>query len=122
MAAASKFVLKWHAALLEHEVVQSARAAIDRTMIECVNHSKRNHPNWQNRTGTAEGSVRILFRARRIGRGLVGGEWGSAGTDYAIFLELKHGPWLRGARDAEYPNLNKRFREEFAIRSKGLGA
>ena len=87
-------------------------------MSEAVIHAKRNHPGWQNRTGTAEGSVTILkFAQARVG-GRITGVWGSRGVHYAIYLEARHGPWLRAAGDAIYPRLAGHVRT--ALKAAGL--
>lgn len=97
---------------------------IDKTMSDAVIYAKSNHPGWKNVTATAEGSVRVGEFAHRDGRGFVG-RWGSVGgtvtiasgpdagivTDnYVIWLELKHGSFLRGAAEVTYPSLARNIR------------
>lgn len=103
--------LKWYGDKVKRKVRKAAKDAIDETMGKAVRHAKRhrNHPGWKNRTGTAEGSIRIIEFAHREGSRTVG-LWGSIGVNYMIWLELKHGSALRSAGDATYSNLADRIR------------
>lgn len=99
-------MLKWKGDVLKKKVVEAQKWGIDKVMSECVIGTKgnSNHPGWINRTGTAEGSVRIVRKAQRVGKYIVG-VWGSVGFKYVLFLELYHGSFLRSAADAKYKNL-----------------
>ena len=97
-------------------VRERARAAqkegINQTMAKSVEHAARHHP-WTYRTGTLEGSLRIVNYATEGQRG-VSGLWGSTDVLYAIMLELGTArmqpfPYLRPAADAEYPHLAQRI-------------
>ena len=100
---------RWFGDNVKRKARRAAKDAINKTMSEAVLHAKRNHPGWKNRTGTAEGSIRIIEFAHREGSRTVG-LWGSIGVDYMIWLELKHGSALRSAGDATYSNLTDRIR------------
>ena len=100
---------KWFGDKVKRKVRRAAKDAINETMAEAVLHAKRNHPGWKNRTGTAEGSIRIIEFAHREGSRTVG-LWGSIGVNYMIWLELKHGSALRSAGDATYSNFKDRIR------------
>jgi len=99
-------MLHWNGDRILAKTRMASKAAINETMADSVIHAKRHHPGWQNRTGTAEGSVRIITMAKGEGR-KVYGEWGSMGVNYVIWLELKHGSFLRNAADHLYPYLGK---------------
>ncbi len=100
---------RWNGDNVKRKFRQAAKDAINQTMSEAVRHGKQNHPGWKNRTGTAEGSIRIIDFAHREGSRTVG-RWGSVDVDYMIWLELKHGSALRSAGDATYPKLIDRIR------------
>ncbi len=102
---------RWFGDKVKRKARRAAKDAINETMAEAVRHAKRkrNHPGWKNRTGTAEGSIRIIEFAHREGSRTVG-LWGSIGVDYMIWLELKHGSALRSAGDATYSNFKDRLR------------
>ncbi len=101
--------LKWYGDEIKRKFQRAAETGINKTMADAVTHFKGNHPGWQNRTTTAEGSVRIQQSAKSEGNRIVG-RWGSIGVDYMIWLELKHGSALRSAGDATYPKLIDRIR------------
>lgn len=86
---------------------------VNRTMVACVLHAKRNHPGWRNITGVAEGSIDILQLAKLEGKEVIG-RWGSRGVHYMIWLEIKHGSALRNAADVEYPKLAARIKRAFS--------
>ena len=83
-------------------------------MAFAVEHAKRNHPGWRNRTGTAERSVRIVTPARKVGF-YIGGVWGSVGVIYVQWLEQYHGEFLLNAANAARKELAGNVRR--AIRS-----
>jgi hypothetical protein len=82
-------------------------------MSDCIIHAKSNHPGWQNRTGAAEGSVRVVKFAIDQG-GEIYGHWGSTGLNYVIWLELKYGSFLRNAADNHYRKLTSLIKSKFA--------
>jgi len=84
---------------------------INLTMAAAVLVAKRNHPGWQNRTGTAEGSIRVSQFAKREG-GRLFGLWGSLDVDYMLNLEFFHGSALRSAGDNEHAKLASRIAKE----------
>lgn len=106
--------IKWRGAAVLARVENATKRGIDKTMAEAVVNAKSNHPGWKNVTGTAEGSVRIGQFAERDAAGFVG-RWGSVGGtltregrsqgNYVIFLELKHGSFLRNAAARTYRRL-----------------
>ena len=101
--------LNWNGDAVKAKVIAAAIKGVDKTMAEAVVDAKRNHPGWQNRTGTAEGSINVVAFAQEDGPH-VRGTWGSADVNYMIFLELKHGSALRGAADRNYPKLKDHIR------------
>lgn len=101
--------LKWRGDQVKKKVLAATKWGIDKTMSEAVIHAKRNHPGWRNRTGAAEGSVRIVREAQVRGKHVVG-VWGSTGINYVIWLEFKQGSFLRTAGDAVYPRLRGHIR------------
>ncbi len=96
----------WNGHKVEAAIRNRAVRAVARTMADAVNHAKENHPGWENRTGTAEGSIRITHAADRQGNAIVG-RWGSQGVEYMLKLELFYGGALRKAGDAQYPSLKR---------------
>lgn len=94
----------WRGDQVAAKMENAARWGIDRTMAEAVVDAKQNHKGWNNITGLAEGSVRIVKAAKRSGNGTVG-FWGSTGVDYVIWLEVKQGAFLRTAGDKAHKNL-----------------
>lgn len=116
-------------------------AAIDDTTAAAAIEAKRNH-GWQNRTGTAEGSIRF-DPATKVGPGRWRGVFGSFDVMYFIFLELGHfvasargfqyrgghperafarfikgDHTLRRAADVEFPKIGARLRARMA----GIGS
>lgn len=109
--------LRWNGAEIEAKALAAAKRGVDATMGEAVREAKNRHP-WRNRTGTLEGSVRIVQTAHADGL-VVKGRWGSADVKYAIFLELGTSkmpayPFLRPAADREYPHLRRRIAAAYA--------
>lgn len=96
--------LKWNGDEIKRKVLEASKHGINATMSKAAIQAKRNHPGWRNRTGTAEGSVRITKFAEPRGN-IVAGQWGSIGVNYVIWLELKHGSFLRNAAAKTYPSL-----------------
>lgn len=100
--------VEWRGKQVMARMRKAQRWGVNKVMSECVIGAKNNHP-WENRTGTLEGSIRIVDFATDHPRG-VRGLWGSADVNYAIHLELgtRHMqpfPYLRPAADAVYPTL-----------------
>lgn len=98
------FRLHWNGDGVARHVEEAARKGINDVMAKSVVSGQRSHPGWRNRTGTAEGSVQIQEPAHRQGNAVLG-RWGSRGVNYVIFLELKHGSFLRHSADIHYPSL-----------------
>ena len=92
-------------------------AGLNETMDACVSEGKMNHRGWRNRTGLAEGSIKVLRRASAFGS-KAGGSWGSFGCPYFIYLERRYGT-LRGAADVVYPTLGRRVLSNFARMAVG---
>lgn len=103
----------WKGNEVKARALKAAKWGVDKVMSEAVISAKNNHPGWHNVTGTAEGSVNIVTFAQED-RDLVRGLWGSAAVHYVIWLELKHGSFLRSAAAATYPKLKDYIKEAFA--------
>lgn len=102
------FELDWNGDALARKIAAASLTGINATMADAVTHAKRNH-EWQNRTGSLEGSISIAEFAKRVGRG-ARGLWGSKDIVYALIHELggrhiKARPYLRPAADATYGAL-----------------
>ncbi len=102
--------LDWRGDQVRAKIQQATTRGIDKTMAQCVGQAKQNHPGWKNRTGTAEGSVRIIQFAEQRGS-RIAGRWGSMGVEYVLRLELRHGSFLRTAADVVYPRLPGHIKE-----------
>lgn len=101
--------MEWRGQVVAAKVKQAAVIGINETLAACVILAKSSHPGWQNRTGTAEGSIRITSMAAFEGAHIVG-RWGSEGVEYMRYLEYLHGAALRSAADVEYRELQERIR------------
>lgn len=77
---------KWNGEALKRKMFAAQKFGIDKTMAEAVTHAKNNH-TWKNRTGTLEGSVKIIEYGAKDLDG-VAGTWGSADVVYALIQEL----------------------------------
>lgn len=116
----SDFKLNWEGKKVLATVNAATLKGINKTMANCVESAKRNH-EWQNRTGTLEGSISIAEYAQKEGRGAYG-LWGSKDVVYALIHELggqagrgrnvkiPARPYLRPAADAYYPLLTENIR------------
>jgi hypothetical protein len=112
---------QWNGDQIAAAIGRASRFAIDEVMSACVLYAKQNHPGWKNRTGTAEGSIRVVDFAHEDERGTVG-VWGSVDVDYMIWLELNHGSALRNAADSLYPRLHERIRAAYDNEVRSMGA
>jgi hypothetical protein len=100
---------------LTHRIEAAIPRAIDDTTAAAAIYAKQNHPGWNNRTGTAEGSIRFE-PARKLATGKYRGSFGSYDVNYFIYLELgaRGRPGdrtLQRAADVEFPTLGRRLRE-----------
>lgn len=89
-------------------------ASIDDTTAAAAIFAKQNHPGWENRTGTAEGSIRPE-PARKVGPGRYRGRFGSFDVAYFIWLEIgtrfRSGDHtIQRAADAEFPKVGARIK------------
>ena len=103
---------KWEGKRISKLVEKAAGKAIDTVLVKAVTFAKFNHPGWNNITGVAEGSVRILQHAKFSG-GVGTGLWGSKNVHYVIWLELNHGAAMRRAAELEYREFPKLMKEAF---------
>ena len=102
--------LDWRGDIVLGHVLRAAERGVNKTMAKCVMQAKQNHPGWQNRTVTAEGSVRIInYAETKTARTF--GTWGSLGVEYVYGLEIYHGSFLRRAADVVYPSLTSAIKE-----------
>ena len=100
------FNLNWRGKQLEEKYRSRAATAINTVVAQCVREAKSNHAGWQNRTGTAEGSIQVLRPAEK-GSKKPFAEWGSRSVVYMRRLEFEHGSALRNAAQREYPELKR---------------
>lgn len=100
----------WNGDKVKKAVEKASIFGVNATMAATVLQARRNHPGWKNRTGLAEGSIRIQTFAKKS-LGEIFGVWGSADVDYMIWLELKNGSALRNAADVIYPSLAGRIKK-----------
>lgn len=112
--------ITWRGDEVVRAVEQAAKLGIDQTMSACVIDAKQNHPGWKNRTGAAEGSMRMIEQAKGQGSQIVG-KWGSIGIVYMLFLEFIHGSALRTSADRNYPTLMGRIKANLAAMGGGRG-
>jgi hypothetical protein len=106
-------MLNWNGPAVIEKAQSAAIRAINRTMAETVVQAKNNHPGWKNVTSAAEGSVQVVQFAETQSNGVTRGRWGSVGVGYVLWLELKHGAFLRRAADVVYPRLPHYIKEYF---------
>ena len=109
-------ITEWNGPKISQRAIEAAIEGVDQTTSACVNQAKSDH-GWQNRTGTAEGSIQMR-PAGQTGRSQVTGRWGSFDVDYFIYLEIgtafmEGDDTLRRAADHEYPNLADRIRAAY---------
>ena len=103
--------LEWKGEQVKRRMEQSIIGAFNETMVNCVTVAKSDHRGWQNRTGTAEGSIQMR-PAKKVGSFILG-LWGSFDVNYVIFLEIHHGSFLRRAADLIYPLIVGRINARF---------
>lgn len=102
---------------LTRRLEAAAPAALDDTTAAAAIQAKQDH-GWRNRTGTAEGSIR-MDPARKTGPGRWRGRFGSFDVAYFRFLELgtrfiRADHTLRRAADAEFPRLGANLRRRMS--------
>lgn len=78
--------LEWNGRAVERKIAEAQRIGINRTVSDAIVHAKRNH-QWQNQTGTLEGSIQFHEFAYRIATGYRA-SWGSLDVAYALAIEL----------------------------------
>lgn len=101
----------WFGDRIRERVIRACVDGVNDTTAAASIYAKQHHPGWQNRTGTAEGSIRP--EPARVDGTMVRGRFGSFDVDYMIWLELKHGHALLNAADVETPRLGARIREHY---------
>jgi len=99
--------IDWRGRQVQQHVVAASAAGINDVLARSVGEAKGSHPGWRNRSGNAEGSIRVIDVA--TGASLVG-RWGSVGVVYMRRLEFEHGAALRSAADVTYPTLSAAIR------------
>lgn len=99
--------LTWLGKQVATKVKSATAAAMNETLAEAVAEGKSSHYGWENKSGTAEGSIRVQQAAS--GANLVG-TWGSVGVSYFSTLEFWHGHALTIAAERVYPTLTPRIR------------
>lgn len=109
----------WRGREIAAKTAAAARTGIDKTTSEAVLHAKQNH-EWQNVTGTLEGSIQMRGAEPEGPTGKMAGRWGSFTVNYALWLEIGTSrmpamPYLQPAADAHYPSLRRHVREAFAL-------
>lgn len=100
-------VLDWRGEEVKTLAREAAKVAITQTMEAAVDHAKRNHLGWNNRTGNLEGSLGIRRKPKESGRYGVAGNWGS-NVRYSFFIERRYG-FLQAAAAVTYPQLGERI-------------
>ena len=103
--------VRWRGDNVSDSVRRAAASAINELLGECVNDAKQNHPGWRNRTGNAEGSIRVIEPANPQS---TTGRWGSVGVNYMRTLEYKRGRALQSAADRQYPTLGERIQRRLS--------
>ncbi len=101
----------WKGKQVAQRVRQASADGINETLALCVHHGKDNHPGWNNQTGNAEGSIRVVDVAEAA---TLIGRWGSVGVVYFRRLELLHGRALLSTADVLYGELAGNIRRRLA--------
>ena len=104
----STWRVNWKGAELARRLRSASEDGIDDVMKAATLDAKSSHSGWQNKTGNAEGSIRIIDPAKADFKGAVG-RWGSTGVAYFLQLEIKRGSALRNSAQANYPSLQRRI-------------
>jgi RNase P/RNase MRP subunit p29 len=133
--------LDWFGDKVTQKMTRAQVRGVNKTMSECVIHAKRNH-EFENRTATLEGGIRMVQPARKNAGGGVSGRWGVADVVYALIQEkggtivpknanalkfraedgsfvtvasvtIPARPYLRPAADARYPGLAGNIRQAY---------
>lgn len=118
--------IQWHGEAVIRRLRRATAEGINATMTDAVLRAKRSHP-WRNRTGFAEGSIRILVPATAA-TAAIEGVWGSSGVRYMARLEFgfqgvdragrlidqRARPALRPAQQIAVRRLARRIRTAFA--------
>ena len=110
--------------------------AINKTVSQVMPYALKHHPEWQNRTYTAEGSItQKQFATPQKRVALWGSVWGGTTfsnirvsrrtgklhtANYVWYLEFNRGSFLRGAADKIYPKLSKLVKAGFKRSLSGL--
>lgn len=89
--------VRWFGKKVAKKVELAAKRAINFGLAGAVASAKNNH-SWTNRTGAAEGSVRIVETANRSFKGIMTGLWGSVNEPHVLFLEFGAKPHKIRAR------------------------
>lgn len=133
--------LKWNGDKVISKLKRAQIIGVNATMAQAVSTAKRNH-DWRNRTGTLEGSIKIVEYAKPFGS-IVKGTWGSTDVVYALIHELggkivpvraprlvfqvdgrwvstlevniPARPYLRPAADVTYPELASNIKKARAL-------
>ena len=108
--------VKWNGDNVRRRLEKAARLGINKTMSQCIAIAKASHP-FQNRTGTAERSIRVVVKAITSADGKTLGIWGSMGVGYFRFLEFgtrfmkSNFATLRPTAEKVYPLLQSNIRD-----------
>lgn len=114
----ARVTLRINTEQLRDRMRTATRRGIDETHAACVRMAKS---LVRVDTATLQGSIQFK-PAREKGGQITAGEFGSYGVDYAIYQEIgpvsgtrvwAYTPYLRPARDAEYPRLAERVAHHF---------
>jgi hypothetical protein len=78
--------LEWNGREIARRIDAAQRIGINRTVSDAIVYAKRNH-EWNNQTGTLEGSIQFAEYAHRVRDGWRA-IWGSLDVSYALAMEL----------------------------------
>jgi|APSaa5957512535_1039671.scaffolds.fasta_scaffold311399_2 hypothetical protein len=107
-------VVKWNGDKLIKKKNAIIANAINETVVDSIKYALNHHPNWQNRTLLAEGSItQKKFATAKDQSALWGSVWTNPGANYVWYLEFNHPPFLRASADVNYKNLPKLIRQGF---------
>ncbi len=103
--------LKWNGNKLLKKLNKAIAGGLNDTVTAVIPYALNHHPNWQYRSGLAEGSIQQReFATPSKHFALWGSVWTEPGTNYVWYLEFNHAPFLRAAADIIYPGLTKRIK------------